>query len=105
MAISDWSDLFPFTVYHAEFASRDAYGEKNYGSEAGYSARIINKQKLVRGADGQNVLSSGQVWLLGAPAIDVEDKITLPDNSTPPILATERFSDENGWHHTKVYFA
>jgi hypothetical protein len=104
MAISDFSDMMIDTVTHEEFANRDAYGVKSYGSAASYSARVVYKNKLVRNADGNEVLATGMVWFLGTPNVDTEDRITLPDGSTPKILSVDRFPDGDGLHHTKVYF-
>ena len=105
MGISDWSDLMNQTVSHAEFAGRSEYGVPTYGSSVEYSARVVYKQKFIRKADGSEVLSQGQVWLQSNVVATVEDEITLPDGSTPPILAIERFSDETtDFHHTKIYF-
>ena len=105
MSVSDWSDLMNQTVSHAEFAGRSEYGKPTYGSPVDYSARVVYKQKLVRRPDGSEVVSQGEVWLQSNVSVTSEDEITLPDNTTPPILAVERFSDEtSSFHHTKVYF-
>ena len=104
MSISDWSDMMPETVTHAELASRDAYGARNYGTPASYSVRVSYKPTLIRTTDGSEVVAKGFIWFQGTPNIDPEDQVTLPDGSTPPILAVERVSDQSGLHHTKLFF-
>lgn len=104
MSISDFTDLMPHTVSHSELASRDEYGAPTYGTETDYTARVLYKQQKVVRSDGREVLARGVMWIAGTPTIDPEDRITLPDDSTPVILAVERVPDESGIHHVKVYF-
>ena len=103
MGIEDWSDLFPQTITHAEFAGRDDYGAPAYGSAVEYGARIVGKQKLIKKSDGSEAMSTSLIWILGSPTITTEDQITLPDGSTPPILSVEHFPDADGDHHSKAY--
>lgn len=104
MSVSDWTDLMPETVYHAEFASRDDYGKPVYGSQVGYSARVIYKPRMVKAADGKDIVAKGRVWIAGTPSVTPQDEIELPDGTTPPILNVGRFSDENGAHHVVIDF-
>lgn len=104
MVITDFADLMPDTVTHAEHAGNDRWGSPSYGSPVSFSARVVYRPESVRAADGAEVVARGHVWLLGSPAVDPKDEITLPDATTPPILAVERFPDENGAHHTKIFF-
>lgn len=104
MGVSDFTDMMPHTVTHATVASRDTYGAKTYNTATSYTARVTYKPTMVRSADGMEVLARGVVWLMGSPAVDPDDQITLPDSTTPPILAAELIPDEDGAHHTKVYF-
>jgi len=105
MSISDFADLMNQTVSHAESASTSEYGKPAFGSSADYSARVVYKSKLIRKADGSEVLSKGVIWFQSNVDISVEDEVTLPDGTTPPLLIVERYSDEtDGFHHTKVFF-
>lgn len=104
MSVGDWNDLMPHTITVAELSGRDGYGAPAYGSEASYTARVIYKPTKVRGPEGNDVVAKGLVWISGTPTIDTEDRLTLPDGSTPPIMAVDRIPDEDGEHHVKVYF-
>jgi hypothetical protein len=104
MPISDWADMMPHTVTHAPLASRDAYGAPTYGAGVDYTARVLYKNQRVRAADGAEVVARGSVWFVGTPTVSPEDKITLPDATTPPLLSVEQYADADGAHHTKVYF-
>jgi len=104
MPISDWTDLMPHLVDHAEYAGRADYGAVSYGSPVSYTARVTYKNQRVRIADGSEVVARGTVWIAGTPSIDPEDQITLPDDSTPPILSVEKYADEDGDLFVKVFF-
>jgi len=104
MPISDWSNLMAQTVTIAPFSGTSAYGATTYGAAVSYGARVIYKSKLIRTPDGAEKVARGQVWLATVNAISVQDQITLPDGTTPVILTVEQIPDENGPHHTKVYF-
>ena len=89
------------------FDERDQYGKPSYGDVTTFAfCRLVRKHKLVRDAQGDLVVSTAQLWVFEetAPAIGPEDQITLSDGTTPPIITTERFQDEVGASHTKVYF-
>lgn len=104
MSASDWLDLASATVTHEPFSSRDAYGVPSYAVGVEYSAREVYKNVKVRSFDGHEVVARGVVWVLGTPTVGPNDRITLSDSTQPPILSVERYSDEGGSHHVKVYF-
>jgi hypothetical protein len=104
MSINDFADMLNQSVTLTEMASRDAYGMPSYGTPASYESRITYKDQLVRDKNGQEVVAKGFVWIQGTPTITPEYQLTLPDNSTPPILTTETYYDDKGAHHVKVYF-
>jgi tRNA G18 (ribose-2'-O)-methylase SpoU len=108
MPITDWTDLMPHTVTVAALSSRDAYGKPTRAAATSYTARVTYKTQRVasqRLSDSSgDVLSRGFVILAGTPNVGVDDLITLPDSSTPVILAVDRISDEDGLLYTKVYF-
>ena len=94
----------PHTITHTEFAGRDSYGKRLFGSSVDYSARVSYKPTKVRTTNGQEELARGVVWILGSPTVIPEDKILLPDGTEPTIMAVDVISDEVGSAHTKIYF-
>lgn len=109
MSVSDFLDMMPHTVYLHPTNGHNAYGEPTYGSPQSFTARVIYKQQRVASMRtdhaGVEVVSMGVVWLAGNPTIDVDsDKLQLPDETEPLILAYETIPDEDGSHHTKIYF-
>ena len=111
MAIDEWHDMMPFTVGHQPFLSRNAEGAPTFGASKSYRAFITNEPVRVRGPDGSDVIARGICVLgravddsEGSPVVGTEDRITLPDGSTPLIINSNRAADDTGWHHTTVYF-
>jgi hypothetical protein len=93
-------------TYQAYSALGDQYGQSaTFGSEIDFRARVSPTSKLVVTSAGREVVASWVVWLdPGDTVIGSQDRITLPDGSTPHILTIERLVDERGQsHHTKVY--
>ena len=102
-SVSDFLDMMPQTVQWAPFVSRSQYGEPTYGDRVPYRARVVYRDRLVRRADGQLVISPVSVWLGAYLDVKVEDKIILPDGTAPEILSVDRIPDENDMHHVKIY--
>ena len=104
MSVTDFADLMTSDVTVESLSSRDEYLQPTYGTAVSFKARVSFKERWIRRSDGSTVHSRGEVWLLGTPDIDPEDRITLPGGDQPPILEVMRPSDEGGIHHTKVIF-
>ena len=102
--MNDLKRLMPHTVGHTPVSSRDAYGKITYGTETEYQARVVYKNKQVRSSSGELVMAAGMVWFAAVIDISPEDKITLPDDSTPQVISVERFPDASGDRYTKIYF-
>ena len=103
--IDDVRDLLTATVRHARALARDAYGRVTaWSPDVPYSARVVYRHRLVRSRTGDFVASRGYAWVFGASDIALDDRITLPDGCAPTLLAVERYGDEAGGHHHKVFF-
>lgn len=104
MPISDFLDLMPDTVTYEAPATYDEYGKvATYATAVSCRARVSTKHQRVAAKNGQDVISSIQVWLNSTTAINENGRLTLPDGSTPLIVSWDLVRDENGAHHTKVY--
>ena len=105
-SVADWLDLMPATVTYEAVATRNEYGKVlTYADSVDYRARVTYKhQRVASRATGQDVIASIQVWLNGViPTINVDDRVTLPDGTTPLIVSWEMPTDEVGNHHTKLF--
>jgi len=102
----EFLELMPHEVTVAKVSSRNSYGEVTYGAaSAPIRARVVRKARMVRTDSGDEAVSSAHAWLAGAPGVTTADKVTLPDGTAPPIIAVERYPDEDGDHHELLLFA
>ena len=107
MPISEWADMMPHTVTYEALKSRDKYGKPSYATAVSYAARVKDRTKSVpsRVVPGQDEVSHSEVWIGGIITnIRTDDRFTLPDGSTPSIIDWLVVPDEDGDHHTKVFF-
>ena len=83
------------------------YGEPSFAATtASYRARIVEKPGYIRTGEGEDIAYHTVAWVrsTGAVSITASDRVTLPDGSRPPVIAVERFPDEDLEHHVKLTF-
>lgn len=89
------------------FSSRDGAGKATYLAPVELPCFLDGRVKAVRNSLGYEAVSKLTIFLDGtsdAALITVDDRITLPNGTRPPILAVERVYDEYGrLHHVEVY--
>jgi len=99
--------LMPSTmvVYGLSSWSTDGYGEPVFStSGTSYRCHVMNKQTMVRTLQGDEQVSDMQVWVRTTATFDPTSKLTVSGSTVGPILALEHHYDEDGLHHTKVFF-
>ena len=98
--------LMPHTITVGALASfsTDGYGTPTFGAASSYTARVVGKQTLVDTFRGTEELAKTVVYVKATSTFGPSDQITLPDGTTPELLAVEAFPDEDGAHHTKLMF-
>lgn len=78
-------------------------GAPAFAAGTSYTSRIVEKNKMIRTAEGQERVSRAAIYLATTDVISPEAQLTMPTGFTPtnpPILAVERYPDEHGPHHT-----
>ena len=96
--------LMNSTVTLSTRSGHNSYGEPSFGSGTGYRARIHEKAGFVRTADGETLEITTEVWVNSTKAFTVDDRIQLPNGTTPQIVAVNRPFDEDGaQHHIKLF--
>lgn len=105
MPISDWLDLMPATVTVQRFLGRDSYGKPSFATAVSYRARVNNVTRLVRNAEGEQVVARGRAWLATVDPITTQDRVGLPDGTFPIILNVNQVPDESGPLYTSLDFA
>lgn len=105
MSISDFSGMLTNTITVYEVTGRDKYGKPTYSTGTEYSCRITYKDKLVTSAEGKEVVAKGNIIVAGTAKIDTTSKVTLDDGTEPKVITTTKVFDENGVHHTRIFFS
>lgn len=83
------------TIEHAA-ATWDAEGNPVLGTSSANTGIIQQTNKLITDVNGQEKVSTCQIFLSGNSTIGYKDKITLPDGSQPRILSIEYMPDFDG---------
>lgn len=105
MAVS-FLDMMPDTIVVSTLTglSTDGYGTATYTTGTSYPARIVRKQQLVRSFAGVEEIATSVAWVASTSTFPPSGRFTLPDASTPELLAAESYPDEDGSHHQKLMF-
>ena len=99
--------LMPHSIIIAPFSSETAEAVVTTGAGITYQGRVEIKASRVMLNDGREILSRGRVYLATTAAISVRDVVTLPAAFAPvnpPLLNVRQVHDEDGPHHTILYF-
>lgn len=102
----DFLELMPDTVTITQRSGSNAYGEHTFSGATTHRARIVKKIEMLRTIRGEEKVSDTVVWVAGNgtfPNVEPDDKVTLPDGTTRPVLQIHTFGDDDGNHHVKVY--
>jgi len=89
------------TITRAPYSTLNVNGKKSFGEAEAVSARVdyrqVEKKVMSKGtAKGELHISTAQIMMEGDQSITLNDRITLPDGTKPPILAIEKIPDVSG---------
>lgn len=101
MTLTEFADVQLEEILWQSDVSIDGFNKSTYGSSTTLRCRVAKKVRMVRNSVGEETVSSTQVWLDGVYGVKVDDKITLPDGTSPTILFVETFTTL--LPHEKVY--
>lgn len=101
---ADFLEFMTQVVTVAQPGVRNLQGEATYGPATSYSARVVYKNQMVRALTGDEVVSRSHAYVYGLTEATPDSLVTLPDGTTPVILAVEEYPDEDGPHHHVIYF-
>jgi len=108
---TEFEEFMNDVVTREAFSGRNDYGEPSFSGSESIAARVVYKPQLVAtGASEitsavQEVLSKANVYVGPDPVWSIQDRITLPDGSQPPIIAVQTYPDETSnpsIHHQVV---
>ena len=103
---STFLEMMPDTITFNAGSAIDKYGKRTYGGTVTSArGRVVYESRLMKDTEGQDILSTGRVYLYGPYAsLTLGDKITLPNSTSPVIVGVETKKDTGGNHHTVVHF-
>lgn len=105
---ADFTEFYRDAVTVEPWTGQDSYRKPTYGAAVTYRARVVGRRRLARDDQGQEALSTKQVWLLSDANVSPKDRVTLPAGESPqapPILEVRRVPDELGAHHVVLLLA
>lgn len=106
----EFLEMMPHEIVIERYLSQDFFGRKVYdvAHPRTYRCRIVGKGLSLRRQQGDDDTVVYDIYVhSGADLIQLEDKITLPEEQawidrTPVIFTVGRVTDEQGQHHTKI---
>ena len=99
------TDIMIDTITIASVSAKDSYGKRTWNSPTSITnCRVQSGTYKVHDPAGVEVVAQGKVYVPGAPTVTVNHKLTLPDGTTPPILAIARLGDQESAHHIVLYY-
>lgn len=97
--------MLPHTITVSTQASLGVGGGVTYSTSAStYRARVVNTNKFVHDSRGQGAAVMYEAWIASTGILAPTSKYTLPDGSTPPVVRISVMPDEDGHHHTHIWF-
>ncbi len=87
--------------------SADGYGTFVYGGttdSVGQRCRVVTKQIEVTNLAGEQEVANTVIWTKSSSTFGVSDQITIGSAVLGPLLRVEHYPDEDGHHHSKLYF-
>lgn len=103
---SAFLSLMDSTIKISTRTTHSNYGEPSFAATtSSYRARIVEKPGFFRDGAGEEINYSHTIWIAstGSVSITVSDRVTLPGGTIRPVLAVERYPDEDGPHHVKCH--
>lgn len=83
-------------ILEAYSGVQDSYGTPQYAAPVSLPARVEYAPTRIVTAQGEERLSRARVFLDGNIMVDLRDRLTLPDSTTPALLVVAPMRDETG---------
>lgn len=74
----------------------DSWGNPTTSAASTYQAIVLHTNKVIRGADGNEKVSTCRIFFPSSATIHADDRITLPDGTQPRILSINSYPDFEG---------
>jgi hypothetical protein len=91
-----WLDMMRDVIQWQQLSGYDGHGQPSFGTITEIKCRIVDKERLIRTLDGQEVVSKTTIYCDSDHGVDVNDRITLPSGEQPIMLRINTYPDEQG---------
>ena len=98
------TDFMPDTVTINPQSSRNNYGEETYSGATRTAKAWVEPNTHVGRTDQVHDQSQPTQAYIADTTLTAQDKITLPDGTTPEISTVQRYTAVTGLEHTVVTF-
>jgi len=93
---ADFADWLNQEVKLEHSLSVNEYGEHSYDLQVMVMGRIEHKRRAILTKDNETLISLVTIYVPSEPVVNADDRLTLPDGTTPVILAVDKQPDEYG---------
>jgi hypothetical protein len=101
----EFLDLMPHTITVQAMVASNEYGEEVYSTQtSSFQALVEERPQWVRSAFGEETVATAIAYVASTDRIPITSLVTLPDGSTPAMIRSDVFSDEDGIHHNVLFF-
>jgi hypothetical protein len=100
---AEFLEMLADTCTIAPWVSTNEFGEFTRGAAVSFACRYQPMTQKILSLKGEELISSGILYVNRTTAVDSRDELTLPDGSKPRILRPELIRDELGPHHVRIY--
>jgi len=90
------------TITWQQLSSYNSHGQPTFGTAVTIKCRIVDKERLTRKLDGQEMVSKTTIYCDGYHGIDANDKIILPSGEIPIIIRINTYPDEAGNRYEEI---
>jgi hypothetical protein len=98
------SSFMPHTVTIAPFSTKNAYGEDSFSATTRSASAYVEPNTQFSYGDQTVEKTTSKIAYISDTSITINDKITLPDSSTPEIVSIVIHDEVVGLEHTMVTF-
>jgi hypothetical protein len=95
----EFLELMPITIQVQHRSSVNKYNEPTFSVPVEYQARLEPISRRVRSLEGEERIISARLIVDAQGELVDTDQVTLPDGTTPTVVAVTTEYDETGIHH------
>jgi hypothetical protein len=95
----EFLELMPLTIQVRKRTGVNKYNEPTLGSPVEYQARLEPINRRLRSLEGEERVVSARLIVDAQGELLDTDDVTLPDGTSPTVVAVTTEYDEHGVHH------